>query len=238
MTNPNPQSNNTRLFATIILAGSLVIAIAIITYSLIVGSRGDTPQVTPTFDPTTQGFAISENTAYSGTSYDPPVVLQDFALPASTGETMSLSDLGDGWTLLFFGYTHCPDFCPTTLSEFRRIKRLMGEDAEAVNFVFVSVDAERDTPEVLARYLSAFDPTFVGLSADIETLERIKDEYGLYYALRTQDAPANHPDLYPVDHTTRTFVIDPDGRLRVSFAYNTSPEIIAGQLAALQNQND
>lgn len=238
MTQPTSASNNTRLFATIVLAGSLVIAVAIITYSLIDSGRGVTSEVTPTLDPTTQGFAISENTAYSGTSYDPPLALQDFTLPASTGEMMSLSDLGDGWTLLFFGYTHCPDFCPTTLSEFRRIKRLMREDAEAVNFVFVSVDAARDTPEVLERYLSAFDPTFIGLSADVETLERIKDDYGLYYALRTQDAPANHPDLYPVDHTTRTFVVDPDGQLRLSFGYNTSPEIIAGQLTALQNQSN
>lgn len=236
MTQPKPQPNNTRLFATIILAVSLVVAIAIITYSLIANTREGTRQITPTLDPTTEGFAVTEGEAYTGTVYEPPIVLQEFTLPASTGETVSLSDFNDGWTLLFFGYTHCPDFCPTTLSEFRRIKRLMGDDAERVNFVFVSVDAARDTPEVLERYLSAFDPAFVGLSADVETLERIKADYGLYYALRTQDAPANHPDLYPVDHTTRTFVIDPDGRLRVSFAYNTTPEIIAAQLAALQNQ--
>lgn len=234
MSQKTPQ-NNTRLIATLILAVSLVAAVAIITYSLISSSRGGDAQATPTLNATTEGFAITENDNYTGTVYDPPVVLQDFTLPASMGENLSLGDFSDGWTLLFFGYTHCPDFCPTTLSDFRRIKRLMGADADSYNFVFISVDAERDSPDVLKRYLTPFDTTFVGLSADVETLERIKDDYGLYYALRIEDAPDNHPDLYPVDHTTRTFVVDAEGRLRLSFAYNTAPEIIVAQVATMKN---
>jgi protein SCO1/2 len=224
-----------RIRATIGLAFALIAALAIIAGALLSGRDAAAPVTEATITP--DGFAVVEGGDYAGTLYDPPVVLQDFALPASTGATLSLRDFGDGWTLLFFGFTHCPDFCPTTLVEYRQVRRLLAEaDRGEVNFVFVSVDAERDTPDVLARYLAAFDPAFVGLSADVATLERIKGDYGMYYALRKNDAPEGRPDLYPVDHTTRTFLIDPDGRLRASFAYSTPPAVIVAQLDALSNE--
>lgn len=211
-----------RWLAPVLLGVSLFVAVVIGTAALVTASRQPAPAVE----------APAADTVYTGTLVEPPVVLQDFTLPASTGGMVSLRDLHGRWTLLFFGYTHCPDFCPTTLVDFRQIKRALGEDAAEVAFVFVSVDAERDTPEVLARYLAPFDPDFIGLSADEATLQRIQPDFGMYYAIRRDTAPANRPDLYLVDHSTRTYLIDPQGRLRMTFAYNTGVSIITERIRA------
>lgn len=167
--------------------------------------------------------AISE-TQYTGTEFDPPVQLSAFTLPSSRGGPMSLSDLNGKWSLVFFGYTHCPDFCPLTLSEFKQVKQALGEQADEVQFVFISVDGERDTAEVLRDYLVRFDPDFIGLSGDDETLTRIGTEYSLFYERRTD---TGSQASYLVDHTTRTYLIDPNGLMRVTYAYGTEPEIIA-----------
>ncbi|NWG16969.1 MAG: SCO family protein [Chloroflexi bacterium] len=168
--------------------------------------------------------AAPEDTEYTGTVYDPPVELSVFTLPSSTGEPLSLSDLRGRWAVLFFGYTHCPDFCPLTLAEYKQVRRLLGDDADAVQIVFISVDGVRDTPEALAKYLALFDPTFIGLSGDDETLARIGPEYSLFYERRTDTGSGAD---YLIDHTTRSYLVDPEGRLRVSFAFGTEPEIVA-----------
>jgi protein SCO1/2 len=156
-----------------------------------------------------------------GTPIDPPVALSDFTLPSSLGRDVSLSELRGKPTLLFFGYTFCPDVCPTTLAEFKRVKDQLGDDGDKVNYVFISVDPERDTPEVLARYVGAFDPAFVGLQGDEATLRRIGKEYGLFYQKsRVEGTSAS----YLVDHTAASFLIDRDGQLRVVFGYGTPVE--------------
>lgn len=174
--------------------------------------------------PAEANAVITDATEYRGTVYDPPQELSAFTLPSNRGKPLSLSDLKGGWVMLYFGYTHCPDFCPTTLAEFKQIKALLGEDAQAVQFVFISVDGARDTPEVLAKYLRMFDAEFVGLSGDDETLARIGAEYSLFYERRTDTGSKAD---YLVDHSTRTYLIDREGRLRVTYAYGTEPEIVA-----------
>ena len=154
---------------------------------------------------------------------DPPRELVDFTLPASTGEPMSLSDLQGKYTLLFFGYTNCPDFCPSTLANWQRMKGELGEVGKQLNYVFVSVDGERDTPEVLARYLSRFDPAFVGLTGEAEVLAEIAPDYGLEYILHTDEG-----EFYSVDHTTRTYLIDPQGRLISVFSFDVPQDVIEG----------
>lgn len=168
----------------------------------------------------------TNQTEYTGTVYDPPVQLSVFSLPSSTGQPLSLSDLNGRWTLLFFGYTHCPDFCPTTLAEFKQIKDQLGDKAADVQFVFISVDGQRDTPSVLKEYLTRFDPTFIGLSGDDQTLERIGSDYSLFYERHDEDGTAN----YLVDHTTRTYLIDPNGLLWVTYAFGTEPEVITNSI--------
>jgi protein SCO1/2 len=199
------------------LAGLLIVSMSITLFVLfaILTRPAEAP---------TAGDIIAETTEYRGTVIDPPRDLADFTMPASTGADMSLSDLNGKWTLLFFGYANCPDFCPLTLGEFNRVDSLLGDDSAEVQYLFISVDGERDSPEALARYLERFNPKFLGFSGDEDTLARIQPDYGLYYQLRTDTGSAAS---YLVDHSTRSYLIDPQGRLRMTFAYGTEPDIIA-----------
>lgn len=151
--------------------------------------------------------------------------LMDFTLPSSSGEPVSLSDLRGKYALVFFGYTHCPDFCPLTLAEFKQVKTILGDAADDLNFVFISVDGQRDTPEALARFLERFDSTFVGLSGDDATLLRVAPDYGLYYERRVDEG--GESGNYPVDHSTASYLVDPDGKLRVIFSYSAEPDVVA-----------
>jgi protein SCO1/2 len=161
---------------------------------------------------------------YQGTQIEPPVALSDFTLPSSLGRELSLSELRGKPTLIFFGYSFCPDVCPLTLSELKEAKASLGAEGEELQVLFVSVDGERDTPELLARYLAAFDPSFVGVQGDDVTLRRIGKEYGLYYQKQT---PEGTSAAYLVDHSSPTYLVDADGQLRTIFSYGTPPETIA-----------
>lgn len=158
---------------------------------------------------------------------DQPRQLTDWTLPSSTGSDLSLSSLRGKYAVLFFGYTHCPDFCPTTLGDYKVVKRELGDTAEQVDFVFVSVDPERDTPEVLQKYVTTFDPAFIGVSGDAATLESVSKEYGLFYKLRKDEASGGN---YPVDHTSLSYVVDPEGRLVAMYPYALPPKDIAADL--------
>lgn len=118
----------------------------------------------------------------------------------------------------------CPDFCPLTLVDYKHVRQLLADDAEQVNFIFISVDSERDTPEALTRYMRNFDATFVGFSASDETLSEIQPDYGFYYARRLN---ASSNAVYTIDHSTRSYLVDRNGVLRASFAYDTDPEQVA-----------
>lgn len=159
-----------------------------------------------------------------GTLIDPPIQLSDFIMPSSRGEPLSLSSFAGSPTVIFFGYTFCPDVCPLTLSEMKRVKERLGGAGEDLNVVFISVDPERDTPDVLARYVTSFDPAFVGLQGEEATLRRIGKEYGLYYA---KSEVQNTAASYLVDHSSAAYLIDGAGRLRVVYPYGTEPEVIA-----------
>lgn len=168
-------------------------------------------------------------TPLPGTLLDPPKEVGDFALTDQDGQPFRLSDLRGKVALLFFGYTNCPDICPTTLAEFKRVKALLGDDAERVAFVFVSVDGVRDTPERLAAYVRAFDPQFIGLTGDDATLRPIARDFGVFYQRVNYESDIN----YLVDHTASTFVVDQQGRLRLVFPYGTDPAAIVTRLRAL-----
>jgi protein SCO1/2 len=168
-------------------------------------------------------------TPLPGTLLDPPKEVGDFTLTDQDGQPFRLSDLHGRVALLFFGYTNCPDICPTTLAEFKRVKALLGDDAGRVAFVFVSVDGARDTPERLAAYVRAFDPQFIGLTGDDATLRPIARDFGVFYQRVNYESDTN----YLVDHTASTFVVDQQGRLRLVFPYGTDPAAIVARLRAL-----
>lgn len=172
-------------------------------------------------------------TPLPGTVLDPPRAVADFTLTDQAGQPFHLSDLAGKPALLFFGYTNCPDVCPTTLAEFKRVKALLGDDAAKVAFVFVSVDGARDTPERLAAYVGAFDPDFIGLTGDEATLRRIGQDYGLFF----QRTDYGSDDNYLVDHTASSFVIGPEGKLRVVIPYATEPAAIVARLRPLLDES-
>lgn len=137
----------------------------------------------------------------------------NFSLPDTDGKIRTMADYKGKVVVLFFGYTHCPDVCPTTMAELSQaLKELGPEDAKRVQVLFVTVDPERDTPALLAQYVPAFNPTFVGLRpADQAQLTKITKDFRVYYA----KVPGKTPDSYTMDHTAASYVFDPDGKLRL-----------------------
>lgn len=162
---------------------------------------------------------------------EPPHLLQDFTLMNHQGDLTSLSDLRGQPVLMLFGYTNCPDVCPTTLAKFRVVAEELGEEANDVAFVFVSVDAQRDTPEVVSQYLAQFSDQFIGLIGETEVLNQIAPDYGLMVEEEeptdqdhheSHDEHDDHHDDYAVSHTSPAFLIDQDGYLRMVFFQGTS----------------
>lgn len=158
---------------------------------------------------------------------DPPRLMPDFALTNAEGELTRLSDLRGKTVLLFFGYTHCPDVCPLALSDLRRVKAALGGDAQHLAVVFVSVDGRRDSPAVLRRYVTAFDPAFVGLTGSERDVRRIALEYGAHFRVNRSDADAGS---YTVDHSADTFVIDAQGRWRMAYALGAPIEAVVREV--------
>ncbi len=151
-----------------------------------------------------------------------PRPLTDFTLTDANGQSFALGALRGKPTLLFFGFTRCPDLCPTTLAEFRGAKRALGADADKVQILFVSVDPEHDTNATIKDYLAAFDPSFIGLRGDDPTLGRIASDYDLTY--RKVTLPSGG---YTVDHTATSFLIDAQGQLRVVYPYGVPASALA-----------
>lgn len=164
---------------------------------------------------------------YVGQVVNPPIAVQDFEAPASDADLQRLSDSAGTWRVIFVGYMHCPDFCPLTLATYRRAKALLGDLADEVSFVFISVDAVRDTPSAIRRYLDNFDTDFIGFAPDDATLQRIQPDYGFYYERRLDEGTQA---IYTIDHSTRSYVLDREGVLRTSFAYDTPAQDIADML--------
>jgi protein SCO1/2 len=158
------------------------------------------------------GLAACGGPSFRGSVLAEPVAVPDFTLTDQYGETFRLSDHRGNVVLLFFGYTQCPDVCPTTLATWRKIHEALGEDAERVRFVFVTVDPERDTAERLGLHVNAFNPDFIGLTGAQDELDAVYDTFDVYYEKDTSSGSAAG---YLVNHTATTFVLDPDGRWRL-----------------------
>lgn len=154
---------------------------------------------------------------------------RDFQLTDHDGRPRSLKDFRGKAVVVFFGYTHCPDVCPTTLSEIAEAKRLLGADGAKVQGVFVTVDPQRDTPEMLKAYMANFGPDFVALRGTPEQLAAVAKEYKIYY----KKVDGKTPDSYTMDHSAGSYVYDPQGRVRLYTRYGTGPEALASDLKIL-----
>jgi len=150
-------------------------------------------------------------------------------LTGHDGRPRTLADFRGKVVVLFFGYTHCPDICPTTLADMAAVMKKLGPDAARVQVLFVTVDPQRDTPEVLAKYVPAFDPGFLGLSGDAEATQRTAKEFKIFYELR----PAGTPGAYTVDHSAQSYVLDAQGRLRLFVRQDRIAQDLAEDLRTL-----
>ena len=136
---------------------------------------------------------------------------RELALTDHNGKPRTLADFRGKVVVIFFGYLFCPDVCPTTLAELKAVLEELGADAARVQVLFVTVDPERDTREALAQYTTGFHPSFLGLHGDAEATARVAKEFKVFFQKSQGSAPGN----YSIDHTAGTYVIDPQGRLRL-----------------------
>jgi protein SCO1/2 len=166
---------------------------------------------------------------YHGLYLDSPMSVPAVTLTSQNGQPASLADFRDKLVLVYFGYTFCPDVCPTTLGVVDKAFDLLGDKADQVQMVMVSVDPERDTPEVLANYLSNFNPSFVGLTGSPDQIASAAMPFGVFYEKHEGSAATG----YLVDHTASVMVLDREGRMRLVLPFETPAEDIAADLRQL-----
>jgi len=154
---------------------------------------------------------------------------KDFALTDHTGKPRTMADFRGKAVVIFFGYTQCPDVCPTAMVTLVETLKLLGEDAKKVQVLFITVDPERDTPQLLAQYVPAFNPGFIGLYGDQQATAKTAQSFHVFY----QKQPGNSPTSYTVDHSTGSYVFDPQGRLRLYVSHGAKPDQMANDLKQL-----
>ena len=180
------------------------------------------------------GVACSPAFEYKGARLDPPAPIPDFELMADDGQPFRLSDSNSDITLVYFGYTFCPDVCPLTMVDVRQaLAQLDPAERERVQVIFISADPERDTPEVLDRYLSAFDPTFIGLTDDFEKIQTVMKPFG---AFAEKEEVENSAAGYLVSHTARLYLLNTNHEILLTYPFGFEPEDLASDLTYLLNE--
>ena len=159
-----------------------------------------------------------KNTDITGADYG-----RDFVLTDHNGKPRTLADFRGKVVVVFFGYTRCPDVCPTTLADLKAAKEQLGAEGNRLQVLFVTLDPERDTRQLLASYVPAFDPSFLGLYGDAAATARVAKEFKVFY----RKAPGKTPDSYTVDHSSGSYVFDPQGRLRLLVRPGNVPNLVA-----------
>ena len=154
---------------------------------------------------------------------------RDFALTDHNGKARSLKDFAGKVVVLFFGYTQCPDVCPTSMLELVAVKKLLGKQGDRVQGLFVTIDPARDTPEVLKAYMENFDPSFLALFTTPEKLQLLAKDYKVYY--KKVDGPT--PTSYSMDHSAGSYVYDTQGKLRLYTRYGSGAALLAGDIKLL-----
>ena len=165
------------------------------------------------------------NTDITGLDY-----AKGFTLTDHTGQPRTLQDYRGKVVLMFFGYTQCPDVCPTTMAKMAAVMKDLGPASKNVQVLFVTLDPARDTQELLNAYVPAFHPSFVGLYGDKEAIARTAKEFKVYYSMRPS---GDDPKNYTVDHMTGSYVFDREGRVRLLVSHDSEPGAIAADLRQL-----
>lgn len=157
---------------------------------------------------------------------------KDFALTDHNGQTRTMKDFAGKVVVIFFGFTQCPDVCPTSMAELAEIKKLLGSKGDRLQGLFVTVDPQRDTPEVLKAYMANFDPTFLALYTTPEKLVELAKNYKVYY----KKVEGKTPTSYTMDHSAGSFVYDTKGALRLYTRYGTGAKPLAQDIEILLRQ--
>ena len=173
--------------------------------------------------------ACNQQSQFQGSDVTGAAIGGDFHLTDHTGKPRSLGDFRGKVVVIFFGYTQCPEECPTTLSRLATAMQKLGPEASRVQVLLITVDPGRDTREVLSQYVPAFNPDFLGLYGDAAATAAVAKEFKVLY----QKQPGPTPGTYSMDHSTGTFIFDREGRLRVYENYAQAPEALAHDIRAL-----
>jgi protein SCO1/2 len=176
---------------------------------------------------------FSEPVNFRGTTYaEPYPAAPEFELASTKDPEFQLREARGKVVALFFGYTSCPDVCPTTMAELNQALQELGDQADQVQVLFVTVDPQRDTPERVQEYVNHFNPRFIGLSGSEPDLAKVWNDYGVFRQVVDGTSAAG----YLVDHTARVTLIDQQGNLRVSFPFDTPVEDVVHDLDLLLNE--
>ncbi|OGA95557.1 MAG: photosynthetic protein synthase I [Burkholderiales bacterium RIFCSPHIGHO2_12_FULL_61_11] len=154
---------------------------------------------------------------------------QGFSLADHNGQLRTLKDFAGKIVVVFFGFTQCPDVCPTTMAEMARIKQLLGPDGDKLQAIFLTVDPERDTPELLKAYMANFDPTFLALRPTMDQLPEVAKDFKIYY----KKVEGKTPGSYAMDHSAGSYVFDGKGRVRLYSRYGAGAEALASDIRLL-----
>jgi protein SCO1/2 len=185
------------------------------------------------------GFALTAVLALSGCGQDKPAFrgvditgadyAQGWELADHNGQVRTLKDFAGKAVIVFFGYTQCPDVCPTSMQELAEVKRLLGKDGERLQGVFITVDPERDTAELLKAYMANFDPNFLALRPTLEQLPKVTKDFKIYY----KKVEGKTPTSYTMDHSAGSFTFDPQGRVRLYNRYGSGAAALAEDVKIL-----
>ena len=154
---------------------------------------------------------------------------KDFPLPDQNGQARSIKDFAGKVVVVFFGFTQCPDVCPTSMTELAGIKKSLGAEGEKLQAVFISIDPERDTPEILKAYMGNFDPTFLALRPNPEQLAAIAKDFKIYY----KKVEGKSATSYSMDHSAGNYIYDTQGRLRLYNRYGSGAEGLLSDIRLL-----
>jgi protein SCO1/2 len=154
---------------------------------------------------------------------------QDFSLPDHNGQLRTIKDFAGKVVVVFFGFTQCPDVCPTSMAELAEVKQLLGPDGDKLQAIFITVDPERDTPELLKAYMGNFDPGFLALRPTPEQLPQVAKDFKIYY----KKVDGKTKGSYTMDHSAGSYIYDPQGRIRLYNRYGSGAEVLASDIRLL-----
>lgn len=182
------------------------------------------------------GFALQgcspAGPKFTSTDITGSTIGKSLHLTDHNGQTRALGDFIGKTVVVFFGYTQCPDVCPTSMSTMADVKRLLGADGDRLQVLFITLDPERDTTALLKSYMQSFDASFLALRPTETELKGVVTDFKIYF----KQVPGNTPSTYTVDHSAGKFVYDAQGRIRLFSAYGTAPEVIAADIKTLMGE--